>query len=173
MMKSRMAVALLTVSIGGFGAWVGHEGFSPTPYVPTKGDVPTIGHGSTRYEDGTPVRLTDPAISRARAAELARNLMSGDELAFRKTIPNVNLYQGEYDVYMDFVGNFGIGNWKTSSMRKNLLAGNYRKACDSLLLWRRQGGRDCSQSVNWGPNGCKGVWIRQLQRHAQCMAEQD
>ena len=78
----RVAVAALTMSAAGFATWVASEGTGPTtvradgqvmhrPYVPTAGDVPTIGHGSTRYEDGTPVRLSDPPITRQRAEQLA------------------------------------------------------------------------------------------------------
>lgn len=58
-------------------------------------------------------------------------------------------------------------------MRRDLLAGNYRQACDDLLKWRNQGGRDCSLPKNWGPQGCKGVWTRQQKRHAQCIAAQE
>lgn len=172
MAKARIAVSALVLSAGGLAAWIASEGFTPTPVIPTKGDVPTIGHGSTRYEDGTPVRMTDPAITRERAVQLARNLHSEEERRFRDSLPGVDLTQGEYDLYLDFTGNFGIGNWRRSSMRRHLLAGDYRAACDALLQWKRQGGRDCSLPQNWGPRGCKGVWTRQQQRHAKCLAEQ-
>ncbi len=65
----------LVISAAGLSAWTTSEGFSPTPYIPTKNDVPTIGHGSTRYEDGSPVKLTDKPITKQRAEQLARNLM--------------------------------------------------------------------------------------------------
>jgi len=181
--RQRLAVALLTISASGFGTWIASEGSGPTTvqpgvgkvhhaYVPTKGDVPTIGHGSTRYEDGTPVKLTDKPISSERAKQLARNLFSEDERRFRASIPGVKLFQDEYDLYLDFTGQYGIGNWRNSSMRSNLLAGDYPAACQSLLKWRNQGGRDCSKPQNWGPKGCKGVWTRQQERHAKCMAAQ-
>ena len=173
MSRARVLVGVLAVSAGGFGAWQVHEGFTERPVIPTEGDVPTIGHGSTRYEDGTRVRMTDPPITRERAADLARNLMSQDEQRFRDSLPGVELFQEEYDLYIDFVGQYGIGNWNKSSMRRNLLAGNYRAACDSLLLWRRAGGYDCSTLINGKPNRrCWGVWTRQLERHAKCIAAQ-
>lgn len=170
--RSRIVVAALTVSLSGLGAWMASEGFTDKPMIPTKGDVPTIGYGSTRYEDGTPVTLNDPPITRQRAEQLARNLMSEEAQRFRASIQGVALLQEEYDLYMDFTGNFGIGNWRRSSMRRHLLAGEYRQACDALLMWRKQGGRDCSLSQNWGPRGCKGVWLRQQERHARCLAAQ-
>lgn len=171
-LRKRIAVTALTISVAGFGAWKQHEGFSSGPIIPTKGDVPTIGHGSTRYEDGTRVTLADPPISRQRAEQLARNLMSVDEARFRATLPGVYLHQAEYDLYIDFTGQYGIGNWRSSSQRRHLLAGEYVKACRALLAWRKQDGRDCSLPQNWGPKGCKGVWTRQQERHAKCMAAQ-
>ena len=180
---ARALVATLTLSAAGFATWQANEGDGPTtvqpdgvvvhhPYVPTQGDVPTIGHGSTRYEDGTAVRLTDPPITRQRAEQLARNLHSEEEARFKASLPGVLLYQGEFDLYMDFVGQYGIGNWRTSSMRRHLLAGDYLRACQALPQWRFQAGRDCRLPQNWGPKGCKGVWTRQQKRHADCMAMQ-
>lgn len=169
--KKRIAVTLITLSASAFTSWQAHESFKSAPYIPTKGDVPTIGYGSTRYEDGTRVKITDPPISKDRAADLARSLLSYDEQMFRVSIPGVELYQHEYDAYVDFIGQYGIGNWYTSSMRRNLRSGQYRAACDSLLLWRRQGGRDCSLPENWGPQGCRGVWTRQIERHKKCLGD--
>lgn len=184
MKRARVLVAALTISAAGFAAWVQGEGDGPVavrddgvevhqPYVPMPGDVPTIGHGSTRYEDGRPVRLTDPPITRERAVALAHNLQRQDERAFAGTLPGVALYQEEFDLYLDFVGQYGLGNWrKPMSPRTWLLRGDYPGACEALLNWRFQAGRDCRQSQNWGPKGCKGVWTRQLERHKKCLAAQ-
>lgn len=180
---SRIAILLLTLSAAGFSAWQVSEGDGPTakrpdgvvvhmPYVPTKGDVPTIGNGSTRYEDGTPVRMTDKPITRERATLLARKLNDQEEVKFRASLPGAKLHQEEFDLYIDFVGQYGIGNWRTSSMRREILAGNYAKACQSLLAWRFQDGRDCKLQQNWGPKGCKGVWTRQVERNKKCVAAQ-
>ena len=173
MSAKRNLVAALTLSAAGLATWIASEGFSAKPYIPTQGDVPTIGHGSTHYENGTPVRLTDPPITPARAEQLARNLASQDEQRFRASLPGVKLYQEEYDLYLDFVGQYGFGNWNTSSMRRYLLDEQYRQACDALLKWRFQAGRDCKLPENWGPKGCKGVWTRQQERHAKCVAAQE
>lgn len=170
--KQRIAVALLTVSATGFAAWVASEGECLQACIPTKGDVPTIGHGSTRYEDGTAVKLTDPPITRKRAVELAKNLQSQEEKRFIASLPGVFLHPEEFDLYMDFTGQYGIGNWRASSMRRDLLAGDYVAACNDLLKYRFQAKRDCAQPINWGAQGCKGVWTRQQQRHAKCMAAQ-
>lgn len=170
--RQRIAVGLLTISAAGFATWQAHEGYTSSAVIPTKGDVPTIGHGSTRYEDGTRVKMGD-TISRERAAILARNLMSQDERAFAASIPGVKLHQAEYDVYLDFTGQYGLGNWRGSSMRRELQAGRYVKACQALLRYRYAAGYDCSTRVNGQPNKrCWGVWTRQLGRFNQCMGAQ-
>lgn len=166
--RQRLAVSVLTVSLAGFGAWKVNEGYTDTAIIPTKGDVPTIGHGSTRYEDGAKVKMGD-TITRPRAELLARNLMTQDERQFAASLPGVRLHQEEFDLYMDFTGQYGIGNWRASSMRRDLLAGNYPQACNDLLKYRFAAGFDCSMPGN---KRCAGVWSRQLERHAKCMAAQ-
>lgn len=166
--RQRIAAGLLTMSLAGFGAWKVNEGYTDVAVIPTKGDVPTIGHGSTRWEDGTRVRMGD-TITRPRAEVLARNLLTQDEKAFAASLPGVKLHQAEFDLYMDFVGQYGIGNWRASSMRRDLLTGNYAQACHNLLKYKFAAGYDCSTPDN---KRCWGVWERQLKRHQQCMAEQ-
>jgi GH24 family phage-related lysozyme (muramidase) len=171
--RARTLIGALTVSAAAFATWVASEGFAPKAEIPTKGDVPTIGHGSTRYEDGTPVKMGD-TITRPRAAELARNLMAKDERDLRASLPpDTRLYQAEYDVYLDFVGQYGIGNWRKSSMRRYVIAGEYAAACKALLNYRFAAGYDCSTLVNGKPNKrCWGVWTRQKQRYDTCMGAQ-
>ena len=166
--RQRVSVGLLTVSLAGFGAWKASEGITDTAVIPTKDDVPTIGHGSTRYEDGKPVMMGD-TITPARAELLARNLMTQDERQFAASLPGVKLHQVEFDVYMDFVGQYGIGTWLKGSPRRDLLAGNYAQACNDLLKYRFAAGFDCSTPSN---KRCAGVWTRQLERHAKCIGAQ-
>ena len=165
---ARVAVAALTVSATGFGAWQAAEGFTAQAVIPTKGDVPTLGHGSTRYEDGTRVKMGD-TITPERAEILARNLMRQDEKRVAASLPGVKLYPVEFDQYVDFTGQFGFGNWHGSSMRRHLLAGNYVAACNALLLYKFSAGYDCSTPGN---RVCAGVWTRQLKRHTACMGAQ-
>jgi len=172
--RKRLAVTVLSVSLAGIGTWMNSEGFADKPMIPTKGDVPTIGFGSTRYEDGRAVKLTDPPITRQRAEQLARNLMARDEQQFRASLEGVELFQDEYDLYLNFVGQFGIGNWrKPMSPRAWLLKGDYAGACQALLNWRYAAGYDCSTLMNGKPNTrCYGVWTRQLERNHKCMEAQ-
>lgn len=171
-MKNRLPVGLLTLSATAFVALLASEGYSPIAYVPTQGDKLTIGFGSTMHEDGTPVTSSD-RTDPVRAVIAAQAHIGKDEQAFRETLPGVSLSQAEYDIYLDFTYQYGIGNWRQSSMRRHLLAGEYPKACDALLKWRYAARYDCSTLVSGKPNTrCWGVWTRQLERHAKCWAAQ-
>lgn len=171
-MKARIIVTLLTLSAAGLIAIVTQESYTDAAVIPTKGDVPTLGFGSTKREDGAPVRMgdrTDPV----RALHIVQSHLSREEQSFRESLPGVSLTQGEYDLYVDFMYQYGITNWRASSMRKRLIQGEYAAACDALLQWRKAAGYDCSTLVDGKPNRrCWGVWERQLKRHAKCMAEQ-
>lgn len=163
--KTKVLAACLTVSAGFFAALIQYEGFSSKPYRDSVG-VPTVGIGTTQYPNGQRVKMTDAPVTKDEAVEYARAHLSKDERRFRDSLPNVALSQDEYDIYLDFMYNFGAANWQKSSMRRHLLAGNHKAACQSLLRWKYAGGKDCSIRKN----GCYGVWKRQLDRHARCTA---
>ncbi|MDX7880438.1 lysozyme [Acinetobacter nosocomialis] len=165
--QTKIAVTLLAASAAFFTSLIGHEGYSSKPYLDS-GNVPTIGIGSTKYENGTSVKMTDKPITKERAIQISKAHISKDEVAFRKSLPGVKLTQTEYDVYLDFVYNFGQSNWNQSSMRRLLIQGQARQACDALLKWKYVAKRDCSIRSN----GCYGVWLRQIDRHTKCIGAQ-
>lgn len=165
--KTKITATLLAASAAFFVGLERYEGYSAVPYKDS-GGVVTQGIGSTIKPDGSKIKLTDPPITRKTAQEWAKAHVSKDEAAFRKSLNGVKLSQTEYDVYLDFTYNFGQANWKTSSMLKNLKAGKYKTACDSLLKWKYVAKKDCSIRAN----NCYGVWKRQLERHEKCMGAQ-
>ncbi|AOA58287.1 glycoside hydrolase family protein [Acinetobacter larvae] len=144
------------------------EGFTAKPIIPVKGDVPTIGHGTTKYPNGVRVKMSDPEITRKQAHEYLKTHINQEARGFNNSLNGVKVSQAEYDLYMDFVYNFGIGNWQSSSMLRNLKAGQYTQACKSLLLYKFSSGRNCSIRSN----GCYGVWTRQVDRHKKCLEAQ-
>lgn len=168
MSKARIAVGSLALSASALVGIVTSEFYTGSAVIPTKNDRPTVGFGSTVYEDGKAVQMGDK-ITPVRAIILASNHITREEVSFRKSLPGVTLYQAEYDLYMDWVYQYGTGAWAKSSMRTALLAGDYRAACDALLLYKKSGGHDCSIPGN---KVCAGVWTRQLKRHAQCLEAQ-
>lgn len=163
--KTKYAVGILAASTAFFASLIGYEGYSSKPYLDS-GKVATIGIGSTKYENGTSVKMTDKPITKERAIQISKSHISKDEMAFRKSLPGVKLTQTEYDVYLDFVYNFGQSNWNQSSMKSELIKGNHIAACNALLKWKFVAKRDCSIRSN----GCYGVWTRQLDRHQKCLS---
>ena len=168
MSKQRITVAALSISAVAFISLVSNEGYVERAMVPTKGDRPTVGFGSTFNADGTPVKMGDKTTP-VRALVLAQEHLSKEEALFRASLAGASLSQVEYDVYIDFVYQYGSTNWMGSSMRRHVLAGDYAAACDSLLMWKRAAGYDCSTPGN---KRCWGVWKRQLERHNKCMGAQ-
>lgn len=168
MSRVRLAVAGLSLSAAAFVGILAREGYTETAVIPTKNDRPTVGFGSTFREDGAAVQLGD-RITPVRAVQRAAAHVSREEAAFRASLPGVELTPVEYDVYVDWVYQYGTGAWAKSSMRRHLVAGDYRAACDALLLYKFSGGYDCSAPGN---RTCPGVWGRQLARHEKCMGEQ-
>lgn len=116
------------------------EGFRPQPYRCPAG-VPTIGYGSTRYEDGTPVKMTDPPITRERAnsimlATLAREYAPAVTRYVQRT-----LTQGQFDALVDFAYNAGAQNLRTSTLLKKVNAGDIAGAGGEFAKWVHGGGQ--------------------------------
>lgn len=168
MSKVKVAVAALSMSALAFIGLASHEFYVGTAMIPTKNDRPTIGFGSTFHEDGRPVQLGETTTP-VRALVKAQAHIAREEAIFRASLDGAELSQAEFDIYMDWVYQYGTGAWARSSMRREILAGQHRKACDALLLYKRSGGFDCSVPGN---KVCAGVWTRQLKRHAECLAAQ-
>lgn len=164
----RIVVSALSLSMAGFVSLAVREHYVDDAMVPTKNDRPTLGFGSTFHEDGRPVKLGEKTTP-VRALIKAQAHITKEEAKFRASLPNVALYQAEYDLYMDWVYQFGTGNWTGSSMQRNLLKGDYVQACNSLLRYKFSGGYDCSTPGN---KRCAGVWTEQQKRHAACLAAQ-
>lgn len=167
MSKSKYVVTLLAASAAFFTSLEMYEGYSAKPYKDS-GGVITQGIGSTVKPNGWPIKITDAPITRKTAQEWAKAHVLKDEVYFRESLHGVKLSQVEYDTYLDFSYNFGRANWKQSSMLRNLKAGQYKAACDSLLKWKYVAKRDCSLRSN----GCYGVWTRQVERHQKCIGAQ-
>lgn len=166
--KTKISVILLAASAAFFTLVKHEEGFTARPIIPVAGDRPTQGHGATFKPDGTAVKMSDPAISRETADKWLRHDVGKREILFKNTLQGVKLSQAEYDLYLDFSYQYGTAAFASSSILKNLKAGKYKDACESLLKYKYVAKRDCSIRSN----GCYGVWTRQLERHKKCLEAQ-
>lgn len=164
MQKNKMWIGVLSVSLIAIGGIKLQEGYRAKPYYDV-GKVATVGHGSTVYADGRKVKITDPPVTREKAEKMLRAHVAKDESKLKAMLPGVELSQAEYDVYIDFIYQYGTHTFAKSSIRRELLKGNHITACKSLLRYKYAAKRDCSIRKN----GCYGVWLRQLKRYKNCM----
>ncbi|CAB5719253.1 Phage-related lysozyme (muraminidase) [Delftia tsuruhatensis] len=192
MSTGRVPAAGLGIGAAILAAWMAAEGFSANPIIPVRGDVPTIGHGATRYEDGTRVSLADPPITRERARDLAANLLEQQYgTCVRDSLGDAPVYPAEFAQAVDFAGQYGCEAWRGSSMLARTRAGDHAGACQAYLAYRFMTSSQALQGysayrwdaagrpVRWrfdcsapGNKVCRGVWTRQQARHAACMQVQ-
>lgn len=161
MIRQRIVIAALSLSAVGFVGILQREGYSDTAIIPTKGDVPTVGFGTTggvkMGDKTTPVAAAVRALQDASAYEGAI-----------KNCVRVPLHQAEYDLYTHHAYNIGSNAFCGSTLVKKLNAGDYVGACNQILEWKMFGKVDCSQ-----PNRiCGGLWADRQKTHAACMAVQ-
>jgi lysozyme len=111
------------------------EGLSLTPYLCPAG-VPSIGYGSTRYEDGTVVTLGDAPIDKTRAELLLiRHLESQCIPAALKASPILATNERALGAIADFIYNLGSGRYRASTLRRRI------NAAEEMRKWTRASGR--------------------------------
>jgi lysozyme len=98
----------------------------------------TIGYGSTRYEDGSPIKLGD-TITRERADEMLRREVAETEGAVDRLV-TVPLAQSQFDALVSFAFNVGLGALTRSTLLRLLNAGDYAGAADQFLSWNKNDG---------------------------------
>ena len=104
-------------------------------------NVPTIGWGNTRYEDGTPVKMGE-AISRERADELFRNIAGTFSNGVRNMV-TVELTENQFSALVCFAYNVGLANLKRSTLLKKVNANpNDSSIGAEFLRWNKAGGRE-------------------------------
>lgn len=162
MNMSRRSLATLSLSAVALVGLVMSEGYTDRAVIPVKGDVPTIGFGTTQG-----VKLGDtttPQKALARALQDVQKFEGGV-----KNCITVPLHQYEYDVYVDFSYNVGAAAFCNSTMARKLNAGDYEGACKEILRWTYFQGKDCSRPEN--ARLCGGLAKRRQAQYRQCMGE--
>ena len=129
----------MQLSTNGFNLLAELEGVVLKPYKDSVG-IPTIGIGSTYYEDGTKVTMKDKAITKERAIQLAKNVVKSFEARVNKSIL-LPMTQNQFDAMVLLCYNIGESSFARSSVVRNFNAGNLQKAADSFLLWNKAGGK--------------------------------
>lgn len=166
MSRVRIAVAALSLSAAAFAGLATHEGWVEKAMVPTQGDRPTVGFGSTFREDGTPVQMGD-TIKPVQAIKRSLAHIQKDELGIKACV-TAPLTQTEYDLMVDFAYQYGFATLCKSSIVRKVNAEDYEGSCRAYLLYKFSAGYDCSTPGN---KRCAGVWTRQKERYSTCMGQ--
>ena len=188
--KTRIAIAALSLSAAAFVGRTVHEGYTNDAIIPTVGDKPTLGFGTTERPDGSPVQLGD----RTNPIEaLQRTLAYTQKADARlKACVKVPLYQVEFDLLSDHGYQYGVGATCVSPMVRKANAGDYRGSCEGYKSyqymtspkplgkgWEPYQYDAANRPIRWrfdcstpGNKQCSGVWTRSVWRYEQCMSVQ-
>ena len=113
------------------------EGLYLSPYLCPAG-VPTIGYGSTRYEDGSKVSLTDPPITQERADQIMLSTLSTEYAPAVNRYVRASINQNQFDALTalcDFAYNCGAKNLLNSTLLKKLNDLRYDDAAEQFDKW--------------------------------------
>lgn len=116
------------------------EGFRAGPYHCPAG-IATIGYGSTRYADGTPVAMDDAPISEADAEALVMATLNTEYVAAVNRYVTAEISQNQFDALVDFCYNAGAKNLQTSTLLRCVNNGDFAGAANEFGKWVHAGGQ--------------------------------
>lgn len=121
------------------------EGFRSKPYLCPAG-VATIGYGTIRYPDGSPVTLFDAPLTKIQAKKLLIHQLKTDY------VPHVmrlckNLSVRQFNAVLSFAYNLGVNALKNSTLLKKLNSGDIVGAKIEIMRWVYGGGKRLSGLV--------------------------
>ena len=116
------------------------EGLSLKPYLDAV-NIPTIGFGSTYYEDGTKVTLKDKPITGERATELLEFIANKTFSENINKVVKVPLNQNQFDALVSFSYNMGNKNFNWSTLLKKLNLYDYGGASSEFGRWSQANGK--------------------------------
>jgi lysozyme len=116
------------------------EGFRGKPYR-CPANVPTIGFGSTAYENGKRVTMADAPIDRTRATDMLYHELKRCEAAALKYCPVLVNSDSKLAAIIDFVYNLGPGRLQASTLRRKINRQDWVAAKRELMKWVRGGGK--------------------------------
>lgn len=129
----------MKTSQSGLELLVQFEGLKLSPYLDSIGK-PTIGIGSTYYENGIAVTMKDPPISKDRAYSLMKNVLGKFEEGISNLV-KVKLNQNQFDALVCFTYNVGLGNLGKSSLLRLLNDNKCDLASQEFPKWSKAGGK--------------------------------
>lgn len=157
--NNRKPLAAITIAVSLVTGIKVHESYRDSAYYPVKGDVPTIGYGTTRYPDGSSVKIGDK-VTRKQAEELLANDIEGFRKAMIACI-KVPLTVNEAEAYTSLTYNIGSSAFCKSTLVKKLNSYDYEGACKEILKWNMFQGKPL-----------KGLTIRREEEYRICIKQE-
>jgi lysozyme len=149
----RVVIGALSLSASALVGIALHEGYRGEAYIPVKGDVPTIGFGTTAgVKPGDRIEPVQALVR--KLADVQRF-----EGALKECV-RVPLHQYEYDAFMSLAYNIGPGAFCGSTLVRRLNAGDYTGACNEILRWDRFRGEPL-----------RGLTLRRQAENRQCLGQ--
>ena len=138
---------IIKIDSAGIDLITNFEGLKLKPYL-CSAKVPTIGYGSTRYENGIKVKLTDQPITKQRAIELFQNtLIKFEEAVDDFTTDKVN--QNQFNALVSFCYNVGSTALKNSTLLRIVNVNhNSEKIKGEFVKWVKAGGKTVQGLLN-------------------------
>ncbi len=127
-MIERMRVASLSLTASALISIAVHEGFKSEAYTPVKGDVATIGFGTTEG-----VKLGDKITVERALVRLLKDANQFEDAV--KRCANVPMYPYEYSAFVSLTYNIGENAFCKSTLVKKLKQYDYDGACKEILRW--------------------------------------
>lgn len=163
-MQTRTPIRYLALSAIALVGLVTSEGYVEKAMIPVKGDVPTIGFGTTGG-----VKLGD-VTTPVRALSRSLSDIQKFEKSIKKCVVSP-LYQYEYDVLVDMSYNLGSKRICNSTMVKLINSNDYLGACSEILKWTYFQGKNCALPEN--KKLCGGLVLRREREYKTCMGEKE
>lgn len=151
MKHPRLAIAVLSLSASTLVGIALHEGYRDAAYTPVKGDVPTIGFGTTQGVNPGDKITVERALIRLLADA------GKFEQAVKRCAP-VPMHPHEFSAFVSLTYNIGEGAFCRSTLARKLNAGDYTGACAEILRWDKFKGQ-----------ALPGLTKRRQQEYAQCI----
>lgn len=171
--RVRMMALLFMALAASTGPYIAREGYELVAYPdPVHGaKVPTYCAGLTGGGVKVGDRFTEEECFRRVMLSRVEHIVPILP-CIREDIP-VTPTTGDYlGVMASMSDNIGTGKgaprggFLNSAMCRHMKAGEYRKACDAIKLYKYAGGVDCS---NPNQRVCRGLWADRLKSHETCI----
>ena len=116
------------------------EGWRSKPYL-CSANVPTIGWGSTMYENGDKVTLDDPEITKERGQALFELDAERFLLQVYKACPVLTKHDNKAAAILSWTYNLGPARLRSSTMRTRINQERWVEAVQELKRWNLAAGK--------------------------------